>query len=128
MGRGSGGEEEGGCLYVESEFCENSLAEICCVERDTETHKQRRAVGGGGGAIKLQNLVVKKKERYGRVPSSLFASFDFLMMMLFRGCNLRELGERKVVNWFVFFSEAWFKTMVSSSSSLLAGGPSLEIE
>jgi hypothetical protein len=63
VGRGSGGEEEGGCLYVESEFCENSLAEICCVERDTETHKQRRAVGGGGGAIKLQNLVVKKKER-----------------------------------------------------------------
>jgi hypothetical protein len=30
------------------------------------------------------------------------------MMVLFRGWNLRELGERKVVNWFVVSSEAWF--------------------
>jgi hypothetical protein len=99
------GEEEGGCLYMSKASSENCLAEICCVEGDTETHKQRRGVGGGGGATELQNLVVKRE--VWKSAEFFVASFDVLMMVLFRGCNLREFGERKVVNWFVVSSKAW---------------------
>jgi hypothetical protein len=80
-----------------------------CGERHRYTQtKERRRSRRRRTNQAAKTLSLKREERYGRVSSSLFASFDVLMMVLFRGCNFRGLGGRKVVNWFVVFSEAWF--------------------